>query len=112
MGYRLDVVDVLLDHGYTAKVPKFELEDELIDMTLDEALGAHEDAIGRKAAKQFLCNLPADGRVEYAEVMRLADEEGIPEKTLRRAKRLLGVVSEHEGFGKGPGYLLAAPASQ
>jgi hypothetical protein len=69
------------------------------DITIDELLD------GKKAAKQekpqnqfakarlFIENILKDGAVPTVEIMQMAEDEGISERTLHRAKSALGVVS-------------------
>jgi hypothetical protein len=50
-------------------------------------------------AVQFLREILADGRVLSREVQKLAKQSGISERTLNRAKKVVGVKSEREGIG-------------
>jgi hypothetical protein len=50
-------------------------------------------------AVQFLREILADGRVLSKEVQKLAKQSGISERTLNRAKKVVGVKSEREGIG-------------
>ena len=66
------------------------------DITLDELLAnpaSSNRERQRDKAKAFLTELLADGEVDSNEVLTLAKEAGIAEKTLRRAKIDLGVAS-------------------
>ncbi|MBM3792235.1 MAG: hypothetical protein FJW35_18055, partial [Acidobacteria bacterium] len=65
----------------------------------DEVLAADSDATPASEAVQFLRDLLADGRVQAKEVKRLAKQNGIAERTLTRAKKAVGVVSDKEGIG-------------
>jgi AAA domain len=55
----------------------------------------HTDA--RSEAVEFLNDTLADGPVPASDIIADADDAGISEKTLRRAKKLLGVVAYREG---------------
>lgn len=55
----------------------------------------------RGEAHDFLRELLADGPVAATEVRRLSLEAGISNRTLERAKRDLGVLSDRDGFGPG-----------
>ena len=61
----------------------------------DDERGARGDAA------DFLGELLAHGPVAATEVRRFGREAGISDRTLERAKRDLGVVSERDGFGPG-----------
>lgn len=52
-------------------------------------------------AQQFLEAKLADGPMLAKELLQLAREEGLAEKTLQRAKAEMGVLSERAGFGPG-----------
>jgi len=70
------------------------------DITLDELLAG--DASPRRGrqrekAKEFLLELLADGEVDSTEVYALAEEQGIPRRTLERAKSEVGARSIKRG---------------
>ena len=50
-------------------------------------------------ARRFLQELLADGPHRASEIYELAEDAGIAERTLKRAKGDLGVVSEKQGDG-------------
>jgi 5S rRNA maturation endonuclease (ribonuclease M5) len=52
-------------------------------------------------AKSFLNDCLQDGPQEYGQIFREAKQAGIAEKTLRRAKNQLGVLSRKVGIGHG-----------
>jgi hypothetical protein len=58
---------------------------------------AAEKVTKREEAKDFLTELLAQGPVDYQKVSESAKAEGISPKTLNRAKKDLGVRSEHVG---------------
>jgi hypothetical protein len=58
---------------------------------------AQEHADARSEAVEFLNDVLADGPVPASDIIRDAEDAGIAEKTLRRAKKLLGVVADREG---------------
>jgi hypothetical protein len=82
------------------------------DITADQALAAQEDALRRKRsspaldeAKDFLRNMLRDGRkMPVKEIDAEARAAGIAVMTLRRARELLGIVSEkvEQRDGRGP----------
>jgi hypothetical protein len=56
-----------------------------------------EYAEARSEAAEFLNDALANGPVPARDIIRDAEDAGISEKTLRRAKKLLGVVANREG---------------
>ena len=58
-------------------------------------------------AMEFLRSALASGERPAADVLREADEAGIAEITLRRARKEMGVRTRREGFGKGSRLLLS-----
>jgi hypothetical protein len=85
-------------------------EESYVDVTATEAMAAAKEsgsATARSEAKKFLQRMLANGPVPEKEIMEAAKTEDVSEKTLRRAKKDLGVISQkrtkkdHEGSEKG-----------
>ena len=70
------------------------------DLTADQILSTENDSRGLEidTAKEFLQEILSDGPVLQSEIMGEAKPQGIAEKTLRRAKKQLGVKSTKKGF--------------
>lgn len=64
------------------------------DVTADDLLSGAAKGTKKQAAMDFLENTLSNGSVAQAEIMRLAAEKGISEKTLRNAKEALKVQSK------------------
>jgi hypothetical protein len=60
-----------------------------------------EHADARSEAVEFLSEVLADGPVPASDIIANAEDAGISEKTLRRAKKLLGVIAYREGEAAG-----------
>jgi len=60
-----------------------------------------EELSGRQEATEFLKNLLQDGAVAAIEVFKAARACAISEKTLKRAKKEMGIISEKADFGGG-----------
>lgn len=72
------------------------------DITIDELLaGGDSPRRGRQRekAKDFLAELLAEGEVDSNEVYALAEEQGIPRRTLERAKSEIGARSVQRADG-------------
>ena len=67
------------------------------EVTADDLLSGTSKGAKKKAAIEFLENLLADERKAQAEIVQLAEEEGISEKTLRNAKETLKIKSKKIG---------------
>ena len=72
------------------------------DITVDELLAS--DASPRRGrqrekAKEFLAELLAEGEVDSIKVYDLAEEQGIPRRTLERAKSEIGARSVQHAKG-------------
>ena len=70
------------------------------DITIDELLAGETSprrGRQREKAKEFLECLLESGEVDSAEVYALAEEQGIPRRTLERAKSDIGVRSVKMG---------------
>src|SRR5829696_4685746 len=57
----------------------------------------HEHADARSEAVEFLNDVLANGPMPASDIIRNAEDASIAEKTLRRAKKLLGVMAYREG---------------
>ena len=84
-----------------AKAVAFRLSDENgfewigeYDVTADDLLSGTAKGAKKQAAIEFLENTLADGQTAQTELMELAKQKGISEKTLRNAKEELGVKSK------------------
>lgn len=66
---------------------------ELADQIEGEGSGSYGRGAPREEAKEFLLRTLDDGPRMQREIMALADQEGIASKTLKRAKKELGVIS-------------------
>lgn len=67
------------------------------DITADDLLSGKAKGTKKKAAIDFLENALANGQKSQTEIMRLAEEQSISEKTLRNAKEALDVNSKKIG---------------
>jgi len=99
-------------------------ENEQVSQSIDEALTASENrggdgsqTSGKEDVAEFLTEVLAAGPVDVLEVERqarlaglLGDNKRIREnKSFRAARKLLGVLSKHDGFGPGSRYVLTLP---
>jgi hypothetical protein len=70
------------------------------DVSAKDLLGTTQDqehADARSEAVEFLSDVLANGPVPATDILQDAEDAGIAEKTLRRAKKVLGVVAYREG---------------
>jgi putative DNA primase/helicase len=99
-------------------------ENEQVSQSIDEALTASEkrggdgsQTNGKEDIAEFLTEVLAAGPVDVLEVERqarlaglLGDNKRIREnKSFRAARKQLGVLSKHDGFGPGSRYVLSLP---
>jgi len=61
------------------------------------AIGDDDERSERQQAEDFLKEILANGRMPAKQVRHEANQAGVAERTLKRAKASLGVVSVHEG---------------
>lgn len=66
------------------------------DVTADDLLSGTAKGTKKQAAMDFLENLLAGDQMSQTEIMELAERKGITEKTLRNAKKALGIKSKRE----------------
>lgn len=69
------------------------------NVSAEDLLASGEERSAKGEAMRFLRMVLADGALPSKEVYRLADEAGIAFKTVKRAKRDMGVKSEKDGIG-------------
>jgi putative DNA primase/helicase len=91
--------------------PYVEWDSDPVTVTADEALAAEssviEDHSALDEAMDFLREELQAGEVEAAIVETQARKAGIAIKTLKRARKKLGVISRREGFGKDGKFFLS-----
>ncbi len=107
---RRALVQIKTNIGPTAPALGFEIPDGRFRWTGDTSLtasdllsseGSSEEKSAEEEARDFLLDLLREGRVPATDVLKSAGEDGIKERSLRTAKRKLGVKSVREGFGPG-----------
>lgn len=81
-------------------VPVIHWEPERVDVSAIEALSPDFERDARAEASQFIVDCFNEGTTEAKAIMTAARNAGIAEKTLRRAKADLGIVSRKIGFAK------------
>ena len=65
-----------------------------MDITADDLLSGTVKGTKKQAAMDFLENLLADGQMSQKEIIELARQKGISDKTLRNAKDELKIKSK------------------
>lgn len=98
----------------TVGVPAWDTDP--VDFTLEEALRAASEGPDASQKRESVPEtvlrsilLARGGHAPATEVYRVAETMGVPERTLDRAKKKLGVVSQRDGF-QGP-YVWYLPAA-
>jgi len=101
MGYYVSTKTV----GNNIIAPCILWDDAPVDVTADQAIAAAHAALkdggSLKDAKSFLRDLLALGSISSKEAEEAAEANGISSRTLKRAKKELGVKSEKGGFEGG-----------
>src|SRR5262245_33999157 len=85
--------------GVDIDAPYIVWHSQYVEITANEAMAAAGSHTAKREAREFLHERLKAGPVRADELVEEAKQEGIAEKTLRRAKKELGVRSrkEHEG---------------
>lgn len=94
--------------------PVVEWEPNPVTITAEEALApaeADEEHTERKEAADWLREVLADGPRRVKELMQDARAYGFSDRTLQRARRVIGAVVEREGFGGHCRWALSIPAN-
>lgn len=78
-------------------------------LTADEALNSGSKQNSLAEACAWLEAALADGATDASRLFELASQDGISERTLRRAKDQLGVESNRGGFGPAGGWQWSLP---
>ena len=98
---KLSAVKPIVPLSHSIQVPRNEWESGTIDLTADEALQfVADDAEDRGAkadARDFLRVELEYGRVEADEILKRGRKAGHVERTLRRAKAELKIISKQDG---------------
>lgn len=92
LAYRMDAIDEVARVDWLGAT----------DHTASALLAAQEPSGGsRSEVAAFLRDVLADGRLLAVEVKRLTRVAGFSDRTVERAKKGAGVISQREGFGVG-----------
>ena len=86
--------------GKTIVAPYITFADEYVDVTANEAMQAASESkapTARNQAKEFLVDLLTDNPTPSADVEEAAKANGIPRRTLFRAKAELKIVAMKDG---------------
>jgi len=81
---------------------RIKWKDEVVTITADEAMSPqvnHEEQGALHEAMDFLTKLLSDGPLSQKQIKQDADGSGQAWQTVRRAKKLLGVISTKDGMG-------------
>jgi putative DNA primase/helicase len=79
--------------GVDIKAPFIVWHPQHVEITANEAMQAAEGRTAKREAREFLLERLEAGPVNYDDLIEEAKQEGIAEKTLRRAKKELGIKS-------------------
>jgi putative DNA primase/helicase len=82
--------------GVDIEAPFIVWHPQHVEITANEAMQAAGGHTAKREAREFLIERLAAGRVKGDNIVTEAAEEGIAERTLRRAKKELGVKSYKE----------------
>ncbi|MCL2307084.1 MAG: AAA family ATPase [Proteobacteria bacterium] len=104
-GFAYDLQQVALDR-YTGVEASRVLWGDAIEGTAREILATAEAAPEKEGgaiseATRFLTDMLSDGSKRQSDVLEFAEAEGIAERTIRRAKKSLGVVSKKSAYAGG-----------
>ena len=98
--------------GVDINAPYIMWHPQHVEITANEAMQAAEGRTAKREAKEFLLERLEAGPANSDDIIEEAKQEGIAEKTLRRAKKDLGIKSRKEhGITDGP-WLWELPAKK
>jgi hypothetical protein len=87
--------------GVDIEAPFIVWHSQHVEITANEAMAAAGGHTAKREAKEFLLKRLEAGPVASDDVLEEAKQEGIAEKTLRSAKKELGIRSRREGGSAG-----------
>jgi AAA domain len=122
LAYRIE--GCLIEHeGVSIPTSRIMYESTPISITANQALAARDSNAGSKPAdaevEAFLRDALSGGPTDVSEVETMARAAALvgenqrlaQNKAFQRARKVLGVTSKREGFGKGARFVLTLPAS-
>jgi hypothetical protein len=122
LAYRIE--GCLIEHeGVSIRTSRIMYESAPISITANQALAALDtNAVSKPVAAEveaFLRDVLGRGPIDVSEVEIMARAAGLlgenqrlaQNKAFQRARKVLGVTSNREGFGRGARYVLTLPAS-
>jgi putative DNA primase/helicase len=83
--------------GVDIDAPYIVWHPQHVEITANEAMQAAEGRTAKREAREFLLDRLEAGPVNSDDIIEEAKQEGIAEKTLRRAKKELGIKSRRRG---------------
>ena len=83
--------------GVDIEAPFIVWHSQHVEITANEAMQAAGNRTAKREARKFLLERLETGPVNSDDIVEEAKQEGIAEKTLRRAKKELGVKSRRQG---------------
>jgi len=87
--------------GVDIEAPFIVWHSQHVEITANEAMQAAGNRTAKREAREFLLERLETGPVNSADIIEEAKQEGIAVKTLRRAKKELGVKSRRQGGTNG-----------
>ncbi len=108
LAFRVEVVTISAGTG-ALETSRIVWESESVTITADDlmqSVDVHQELSALDEAVGWLEATLADGPVAAAEIFDRAKAEGISERTLRRAKKTLGVKTAKEGMEDGWSWFL------
>src|SRR5262245_22283732 len=87
--------------GVDINAPYIVWHPQHVEITANEAMAAAGGHTARREAKEFLLERLEGGPVKADDIIEEAKQEGIAEKTLRSAKKELGIKSRRKGGSDG-----------
>jgi putative DNA primase/helicase len=96
--------------GVDIEAPFIVWHPQHVDISANEAMAAAEGHTAKREAREFLLEHLEAGPVKFDDIVDAAKQEGIAEKTLRRAKKDLGIKScKEHGRTDGPWFWQLLP---
>ena len=96
----------ITSEGRDIGTSKIEWLGEELAATASKVLAGRQEPSRLDEATDFLREVLADGPLPASKIKTLAVDEGVTERTLKRARKKLGIASKREGFGAGSSWTL------
>jgi hypothetical protein len=115
LSFRVEPYAISSDNNAEITISKISWICCNITTTVEEAMSRQQEGGAKYStseAQNFLNELLSKGEMPVTEILKLADDEGLSTKSIRKAGKKLGIISRKNGAGKGAANYWSLPSTK